>query len=79
VEGFERAAYKKDAKMISEKLAGLKEGEFDLQDDGLHIVLPDGRRMVLGSDFVQLEKRLSTDRGGVDQLTAAGFSVLLYG
>jgi valyl-tRNA synthetase len=72
-------AYKKDAKMISEKLAGLKEGEFDLQDDGLHIVLPDGRRMVLGSDFVQLEKRLSTDRGGVDQLTAAGFSVLLYG
>jgi valyl-tRNA synthetase len=71
-------AYKRDAKEISSRLAELKEGEFDIREDGLHIVLPDGRPIVLGSDYVQLEKRLSTERGGVDQLSVAGFSVLLY-
>lgn len=71
-------AFKKDAKPISEKLATLSPEQLAGLDKGVSISLDDGRTIELKPEFYEVEKSISSERGELESVTAAGLAVLLY-
>ena len=70
--------YKTDAKEISQMLASADPQALDIEEGVIALILSDGRRVELGPGFFTLEKRLSSDKGELEHLSADGLSVLLY-
>jgi len=70
--------FKKDAKEISDKLQKLDLGKPPRFEKGIEIQLDDGRVIAIGPEFYALEKKLSSDRGELEQIAAGEFSILVY-
>ncbi len=71
-------AFKKDSKQIAEKLASLKPGSPADFKDGIDVVMEDGRTIRVAPELFELEKKVSSERGELEHMTAGGFTVLVY-
>ena len=71
-------AFKKDLKQISEKLLALQLVKVPESGEELRIVLDDGRSISIGSEYYEIEKKISSERGELDHISAGTFSVLVY-
>jgi len=71
-------AYKKDAKEIADKLAGIDKERLASSSEGLEVKMEDGRDVRLSPDFYIVERKLMSERGELEQVSASGFSVLIY-
>lgn len=70
--------FRKDAKAIAETLQRLDLAKHVDLKEGIELRLDDGRTVKVGSEFYTLEKKLSSDRGALEQISAGKFSVLVY-
>ncbi len=70
--------FKKDAKEIAQKLASLDPTSVDMEEDVLRLDLADGRTVELGREFYTLKKKLASEKGDLEHISAEGLSVLIY-
>ena len=70
--------YKKEAKEIADALGAMKGDDIAISADGLTVQLKDGRSEKIEPGFYEVEKKLTSERGELEHISAAGFSVLLY-
>ncbi|HEX9908049.1 MAG TPA: class I tRNA ligase family protein, partial [Thermoplasmata archaeon] len=68
-------AFKKDAKLVADRIRSASVQDLS---KGISAILSDGRTTPIGSEYFELEKRVVTDKGEVEQLSAAGLSILIY-
>jgi len=71
-------AFRKDGKEIGEALSSMKDPEKHLSERGVDVAMKDGRTISVPRDFYEVEKKLTSDKGELDQLSVAGLSVLVY-
>lgn len=71
-------AFKKDSKEISEKLQTLQVEGLSPSVSGIDIDMADGRKLSIGPEYFELEKKISSERGELEHLTAGRFSLLVY-
>jgi len=71
-------AFKKDSKEISGKLAAMSGTDAIISDKGLTIQMDDGRKIELGPEYFEIEKKLTSERGELEHFNAGGLSVLVY-
>ena len=70
-------AYKKDAKEISERLITLT-GKDVSGAKSVAVRMADGRTLEISPEYFEVEKKLTSERGELEHLLAAGLSVLVY-
>jgi valyl-tRNA synthetase len=70
--------FRKDAKELGEKMRSMKPEEIAVSDGHLVVRMVDGRELRVPSECFVIEKRLTSERGQVQQLSAAGLSILVY-
>ena len=71
-------AFKKDSKEISGKLAAISGTGAIISDKGLTIQMDDGRKIELGPEYFEVEKKMTSERGELEHFNAGGLSVLVY-
>lgn len=71
-------AFRKDAKEIAERMLALKPDEIELSESGLRIKMRDGKDILAPPEFFEVQRRISSERGELQQLSVAGLSVLIY-
>jgi len=71
-------AFKKDAKEIAEKMQATKMDGMPDSDAPLEIILGDGRKLSIGPEFFELEKKVSSERGELEHISAGSLSILIY-
>ncbi len=71
-------SYRKDAKEIAVRMQSLKENEIELVDGNLKVKMADGRELIVPPDHFEVQRKISSERGELQQLSAAGLSLLVY-
>jgi len=71
-------AFKKDAKEIAEKLQSLKDPDLTAISESITVALADGREIRLSPEHFVVEKKILSEKGELDHISAAGLSVLIY-
>jgi valyl-tRNA synthetase len=71
-------AFKKDSKEISDKLTAMSGTSPTISSKGLTIQMNDGRRIELGPEYFEVEKKMTSERGELEHFDAGGLSVLVY-
>jgi len=71
-------AFKRDSTQISERLQELQFDKVPAGDENLSITLDDGRELSIGHEFFEVEKKISSERGELEHISAGPFSVLVY-
>ncbi len=70
--------YKKDSKEISDLLVAMSGSDRIVPDKGVTIQLKDGRKIELGPEFYEVEKKMTSERGELEHFNAGGLSVMVY-
>ncbi len=71
-------AFKRDAKVIAERLSGLPAEKLVGLENGIVLDMGDGRTIELKPEFYELERKMSSERGELESVAVAGLTVLLY-
>ncbi len=71
-------AFRRDAKEIAGKISSLTPEQATGIEEGLKVVLDDGRSVDLSPEFYEVERRMSSERGALESVSAMGLTVLLY-
>jgi len=71
-------AFRKDAKELAERMQAMKPDEAQIAGGELLVRMKDGREIRVPSGCFEVQRSVSSDRGQLQQLTAAGLSVLVY-
>lgn len=71
-------SFKKDAKEIAERLLSMDGESMARAEEALELELSGGRRVSLSPEHYEVQKRLVSERGELEQLSVSGFSVLVY-
>jgi valyl-tRNA synthetase len=71
-------AFRKDSKEIAEKLLKLSSAAGTIPAEGVSLQLDDGRIVVVPSEYFEVQRRLESDMGELEHVSAAGISVLIY-
>jgi valyl-tRNA synthetase len=68
--------FRKDAKEIAEKLASST--GTDIGSSGIEMRMSDGRTIVVAPEFFEIEKKVTSDKGALEHISAGGLSILVY-
>ena len=71
-------SFRKDAKEIAEKLTSMHGSGVSAPDKGVLIKMSDGREIALSPEFFEVEKKVTSDKGELEQFMVNEFSVLVY-
>lgn len=71
-------AFRKDAKEIAEKLRSIGGVEPGSVKDGVRVRLSDGRELDIAPEFFSVEKKVESDRGELERISAGGLSIFVY-
>lgn len=70
--------FRKDSKEIAERLQSLRGIDAKSVHAGIKLILSDGREVSISPDWFEIEKRITSDKGELDHLSAGGLAVLVY-
>jgi len=70
--------FRKDAAEIAEMMRRMRPEDVALSAGKLILRTQDGRDLVVPSECFEVERRVSSERGDLEQLSAGGLSVLVY-
>jgi valyl-tRNA synthetase len=70
--------FKKQAKEIAERLGALSGSDVRLSEKGIELTMADGSTVTLSPEFYQVERKVSSDRGELEQIRVGELSVLVY-
>ena len=70
--------FRRDAKELVEKMQASKQKQIEISEGELVVQMKDGRRIRVPPECFELQRSVSSDRGELQQLSAAGLSVLVY-
>lgn len=68
--------FRKDAKEIAEKLSSAS--GTDIGPSGIEMNMADGRAIVVAPEFYEIEKKMTSDKGALEHISAGGLSILIY-
>jgi valyl-tRNA synthetase len=68
--------FRKDAKEIAEKLSSAS--GTDIGPSGMEMKLADGRTISIAQEYFEVEKKITSDKGALEHLSAGGLSILVY-
>jgi len=70
--------FKKDAKAVVERMRSARPDELRITETGLVIRMDDGRDLLIPPECYEVVRSLTSDRGELQQRSAAGLSLLIY-
>ena len=68
--------FRKDAKEIAERLSSASGA--DIGPSGMEIKMVDGRTITVAPEFFEVEKKITSDKGALEHISAGGLSILVY-
>jgi valyl-tRNA synthetase len=70
--------FRKDAKELADRMKALNPNEIQISKGDLVVRMKDGREVRVPPECFEVQRSISSDRGQLQQLSAAGLSVLVY-
>jgi len=70
--------FKRDAKELAERMSHMKADEVEVVGGALLVGMSDGRKLRVPAECFEMKKRLTSERGEVQQLSVSGLSILVY-
>ena len=71
-------AFRKDAKELAERMQAMRPQDIQVSKEELVVKMSDGREIRVPAGLFELLRSVSSDRGQLQQLSAAGLSILIY-
>jgi valyl-tRNA synthetase len=71
-------AFRKDAKEIAEAIASAVRPNASVLTQGFEVSMKDGRKLIVGPEYFEAEKSVTSERGELEHFSVSGLSVLVY-